>query len=127
MTNFENHTNIYGYASYVAAPSLTVLFSRPKSQLSYQYWGSTSAVPVLSLTGLQNIALLGRVTFNFDNFLEISFLMSCFQGQWKSLYVKKNPIFNLTAIWEDQNHDIFHDYRKVDYLLSLIHFNFLCC
>jgi len=35
------------------------------------------------------------------------------QGQWQSLIDKKNYVFNLTKLWEEENNDVFHAYRKL--------------
>jgi len=100
--DFLKHGQELHYEPFVLGVSEHKLHERPKHDLSYQYWGSTSTIPSLKLTGFQNIALLGK-------------------GQWKSLYEKKDKIFNLTSIWLPKEHSEFHDYRKLlGYAIALI-------
>jgi len=100
--NFINDLNQYRLGDFAMQPSLTQLFYRNKSSLSYQYWGATDYVPKLTLTAMQNFALLSR-------------------GQWEAVAAKKNFVFNLTKLWLDGNNDIFHDYRKaVRYAVEFI-------
>jgi len=84
----------YSLTNFALSPSLTQLFNRSQSELSYQYWGSTPYTPKPTYTAMQNFALLSR-------------------GQWESLAAKKNGVFNLTKLWIERNNDIYHDYRKL--------------
>jgi len=84
----------YQYTAFIGNVSTTSLTMRKKSDLSYEFWGSTKAEPSLSLTGIQNLALL-------------------VSGQVLSEIQRYPTVFNLTDIWKESNIGVMHDYRKL--------------
>jgi len=86
----------YGFTRFAIDPSITKLFTRPKSSLTYQYWGSSPYVPQTNLTAAQNFALLSK-------------------GQFETVKAKTTATFNLQVdtLWDPAVHTQYHDYRKL--------------
>jgi len=91
---FAKNLQRYNYTTYVQNPSTTQLYYRRPSQLSYQYWGSSKYFPLQDISALQNLARLVR-------------------GQFETLLDWAPGIFNLSSVWEEDQHERFHDYRKL--------------
>jgi len=91
---FERNMKTYDYTRYVVNPSKDELYYRRPSQLSYQYWGSSKYLPQKNLTALSNLARLVR-------------------GQFETLLDLSHGVFNLTSPWREDQHEEFHDYRKL--------------
>jgi len=76
------------YSAYLQKISPDQLFIRPKEDLTYEFWGSSEAVPSVSLTGAQNIALL-------------------VQGQMETATKRYPIVFNITKIWKTDKVPLF--------------------
>ncbi len=70
------------------------MFVRDKSALSKDFWRATNSTPSLSLTGYQNVAVLMR-------------------GQLDAASAAYAVAYNLTKIWREASHPVFHNYRYV--------------
>ena len=92
--NYLSNSNIYKYDEYITLPSAGTLYYRNRKELSKDFWGDINFVPLYNNSGYQNLALLGR-------------------GIVSNLISGYGPFVNLTDIWEKENHDKFHDYRKL--------------
>jgi hypothetical protein len=90
---FENASVQYHFQDYLQNPDPTLLWFRNTSELSYIFWGNTTARPSSNLTGIENIALLAGA--QIQHLRERYFVLRSFE--------------NLTT---DDNANYMHDYKK---------------
>jgi len=94
IIHFENLNGKHNFALVVKSASLGHFFYRSSKDLSPFFWGSIQALPLLSLSALQNVALMERSL--------IQVLASNF------------PIITtLEKVYKTEKYDILHEYRKV--------------
>lgn len=93
-TSYQNDEGQYNFNRYLNSPNGNNLYPRSKYNLSSDYWGNISQVPNNNLTGYENIGLLSK-------------------GQLTNCLSQYSYIISLTEIWEEEYHDLFHDYRKL--------------
>ncbi len=91
---FNKNKKEHNYGTYINKPSLDKLYMRDKSELSIDFWGNISALPIETYSGIRNLGLLVK-------------------GQLGSLIEAYDPFVNLTDIYERKIHDQFHAYRKL--------------
>jgi len=82
------------FSTFLQGVSLDELYFRPADELSSFYWEYIDVYPELSLTGLHNIALLER-------------------GLLQLALQRYPSVLNLTRIYQNDPHNLFHDYRKL--------------
>jgi len=93
-SSFVKNIQKYDYELFVNKVSSSQLFYRDPSELSAFYWEYVNVYPKSSLSGIENIAALERGLLNLAD--------------------KNYTIMTgLTAPYEDAQHTLFHDYRKL--------------
>jgi len=100
-TDFLAHWKRDNYDAYVHNISATALYTRPKSELSKDFWRHVAGEPTETLSGLANVAYLCA-------------------GQLADAASDYATMHALEDIWETKYHTLFHDYRKLLRAISFV-------
>jgi len=107
IATFQKHRKEMDYDTFITKPKLKSIVSRPKSELSYLYWGWSPAtvVPQANLTGIENIAIM-------------------LGGMWGVQLRDFSFILALPNVFNATEHHEFHDFRKIGHSSFVVIENF---